>query len=429
MRTPMITWVARMLAVAALVALAVPAHALADEQLAATGSITYTWQGDPARGCAAAAVCDVQGALAVDSAGTADAERFGRQTVINLDTSSITVRVLTGTGASAGECIDVPPESGGQAVTVSRGRHGRLVGILQGSLSSGRCAGPLASELGRLRVPVRRSGGKRPSFDLRTKQAFVAGPFAGELVSTLVLRPAPPGESASSSSSFGGAPPPSHKALVEHVTLRYRVSSLPEALDTSFTGESDPFCGVLDSCGASGTVTLSPGASRKTLTLTASRVVRRRVGAGQVIADFRGGRLVPEGSLSLALVTSETFVRADGSRCQDSVRSPVVLVAGGFPPARRSSVFLTVANGEEDALRTHCPGPGLADVIGGQASAAGLLARGPIEAAGLLQRHSRLTLTNPGGFSGLGYVGSRTGAIGLALTLVRVRAGTAEEAR
>lgn len=43
-----------MLATAALATLALPAHALAEESLTATGSITYTWQGDPAHGCAQA---------------------------------------------------------------------------------------------------------------------------------------------------------------------------------------------------------------------------------------------------------------------------------------------------------------------------------------------------------------------------------------
>jgi hypothetical protein len=58
-----------MLAAAALATLALPADALADESLTATGSITYTWQGDPARGCAAAGLCGVLGEVIVAARG------------------------------------------------------------------------------------------------------------------------------------------------------------------------------------------------------------------------------------------------------------------------------------------------------------------------------------------------------------------------
>lgn len=417
-----------MLAAAAVLTLALPAYAIADEPLQATGSITYTWQGSPSRGCAAIGVCGVQGALIVEAQGFAFLQQIGHQSIINFG-SSATVRVLTGTGQSAGECVDTPLNQGGELSVFTRRSGGRVVGSFEPSLSSGRCAGPMASDLRALSLPVRSSGGKHPTLDLRTRRDFTAGPYAGTLVSTVTMRPAPGSGSSSSSSSgsFGGPPTGRRKVLVEHVSLRYRVTGSPEPLVVSFSGESDPFCTVLDSCGASGDVALSAPAFSGTLTLRGSREVSRRGDARQVIADVKRGRISLFGTASSRLLTSETFVRPDGSRCQDSATNGGVLVVGGFPPGGSVSIALSVIGSDVDALRTHCAGPSFSDafVSNGQS----LLARGPLDYARLLLPHSTVTMTDSGGFSGLGYTGSRSGAIGLSLSLERVRTAIREESR
>ena len=46
--------------------------------------------------------------------------------------------------------------------------------------------------------------------------------------------------------------------------------------------------------------------------------------------------------------------------------------------------------------------------------------------AELLQRHSVLSLSSAGNFNGIGYAGTRDGAIRFSMTLERVRAGTVE---
>ncbi len=417
------------IAVVLLVAAALMAPpAAADESLQASGLITYTWQGSPSLGCAAVGVCGVQGALIVDAQGGADAQELGRQTIINLGNSSATVRVITGNGQSASEGVDGAPNQGGESVFVTRA-GGRLLGTIAPTLSSGRCAGPLAAELRGLTLAVRRSRGKHPSFDLRTSRTFTAGPFAGTLISTVTMRPGRPGFSSSSSSSSSGSfpGPPRRKVLVEHVSLRYRVSGFSEPLMISFSGESDPFCGVLDSCGAGGEVAVSAQDFSGTLTLQGSRPVAQRRDARQVIADLRRGRIALFGDLSSRLVTSESFVRADGSRCQDSATNLGALTVGGLSPTGKITVALSQTGSDVDMLRTHCPGPAYADVFGSTGQLA--FARGPVGFTQLAKPHSQLTVTAPGGFSGLGYDGSRGGAIGFSLTLERVRAGTSEETR
>ncbi len=416
------------LPVVALVAVLIaPASAAAaDESLLASGTVTYTWHGDLSRGCAAAGLCDVQGALIINPQGSADAQSEGGRTFINLDAASATVRVLAGSG----ECIDSPESGGGPTVTVDRGGDGRLVGQIQSPLSSGRCAGPTAQDLSGFALPVRKTGGKDASYDLRTTLPLVSGPFSGTLVSTLVLRPGA-GEEESSSGSSGPPPPPRpprHKVLVERVTLRYAVTPLAGGLEIPFSGEPDQFCIALDSCDATGTLVLSAGGPGTALTLTASRTVRRRVGARGALADLRRGRLGrPSGFGKVSsLNVAETYFGAGISRCDAFAEGPGAgLSVGGQPgrAARGSAAQFTLFASGDEYLRTYCPGPSTADVIGeferlGQAS---------VTVAQLLEPQSDLLLTDPGSFSGVGYVGTRTDGIGFSLTLEGIRAGTVQE--
>jgi putative CocE/NonD family hydrolase len=404
-----------------------------NESLVASGSITYTWQGDSALGCAAVGVCGVKGAVIVRPQGQTSLNSFGGMIDISLAASGPTVRALNGSG----ECVDVlgaPFEP--TDLFIRRDAHHRLVGHVEPPVSSGRCAGPVAHDLEGLTVPVRKTGGKLPSFDLRSSRAFVAGPFSGTLTSTLVFTPGlPSGESVTSGGSGGFFPGPAapHQTLVEQVTLRYRVASLPGTLGVAFSGAPDPFCAALDSCGATGTLQLGLPGYRKTLVISASRVVKQRVSARQAIADLRRGRLAIEGGAplrspgSLTVAVQESFVGQDGSRCQDSsTSSQAALGFGGIPGGGGPGlpVVLTEQPGA-GLLRTHCPGPADVDVIG----ASPLLARGSLGVAQLFNRRTVVALTNPGGFSGLGYTGSRGGAIDLLLTLERVSAGTREEKR
>jgi hypothetical protein len=417
--------------------LAVPALAApawADETLQPSGSITYTWQGDPALGCAAAGLCGVQGALIVQPQGSTDANSFRGTVNLPLIAGSSTVRVA----GPSGDCVDVPGNLFAGDLLVVRQGHGSLVGQIQPPLSSGRCAGPTAQDLAGLTLPVRRSGGKRPSYDLRFSESFTAGPFTGELVSTLVLRPASVGGFSTSSGSSSGAIPvttPVKRVLVEQVKLRYRIASLPGTLDTTFSGEPDPFCAALDSCGASGNVAVGIGPFGGTVVVIASRVVGHRVDARQAIADLRRGRLFVQGAELkpfrppfVSTTTSETFLAADGSRCQAASTSRQALLffgPGPGPTRPRNALAATVIEQiPEDLMRTNCPGPADTDVFGQQQA---VVAQGSVGPAQLLRRQTVLSLSHPGSFAGIGYVGTRGGALQFSLSLESVRGGTVEQ--
>ena len=414
-----------------------PARAAAEQSFVTNGSVTYTWQGDPARGCAALGLCGVEGQLTLGSQGGFSSGSGGapRGTVdVPIDTSGSIVRVADGAGA--GDCLDRPgnAEAGGN-VLITRAGGGRLVGQIQAPLSSGRCAGPRQQDLAGMLLPVRRTGGKRPSFDLRTSRSFAAGPFTGTLVSTLVVRSAPSagGSGSVTSSSFPGQPMPSRKVLLERVMLRYRIATAPGALDVGFSGASDPFCAALDACGTSGTLALTLPGLQRTFEVQAERFVSGRVDARQALADFRRGRLhVDAGGFvpflgSATARVAETFAGPGGWRCQTASSTrlrPFVLSAVPLRSGRGVSLVLGDPI-DSDLLRTYCPGPSDTDVFGNAPE----LARTSIGLAGLLARHGVISLSRPGRFGGAVYVGTRSRGLGFSLTLEHVRAGTVKGTR
>ena len=424
----------RTLAAAVLAALALPAHAMAGQTYVVSGSITYTWQGDPARGCATEGLCGVQGSLTVPSQGNAVSGTGGspgRVIVVGTDTSESTVRVADGPGG--GDCVDVLGAPGEGALLIAREAGGRMVAHIEEPLSSGRCAGPRPQDLARLALPVRTSGGGHPTFDLHTTRSFAAGPFTGKLVSTLVVRSFPNrgGSQSVSSGPSPVAPRPTHKVFLEHVTLRYRIASLrSSSLEATFAGEPDPFCTAFDSCGATGTLALAFRRFQQTLVVDGFRRVGKRVDGRRALADFKRGRLHLVGGTGrrlrpdISVRVAETFVGPDGSPCQDTSairRAPLFFSAG---PARRGPGLSVVLNDPMDLgmLRTHCPGPTDTDVLGTNP----VLAARSIGVAHLLDRRSVISLSRPGSFAGTGYVGTRAGALGFSLTLERVQAGTTE---
>lgn len=422
-----------------------PARAAAAESLTASGSFTYTWQGDPARGCAAENLCGVEGALVVKPQGGASTTTDHGTTQVGLALSGGTVRVLGAPGAPGEECVDVPGDIGASALSINHGPDGQPVAQIQPPPSSGRCAGPTQQDLAQITIPVSETGTKRPSFDLRTTQTFDAGPFTGTLVSTVVLRAGGSGLFSSSTStesgSFFGPTPLTHKVLLERVTLRYRLASLPGVLDMAFGGAADPLCTALGSCGATGTLALSLAGLNRTLSITASRVVRRRVSRRQALEDLRRGRLhlevgvpqvVPE---TPTTQVTETFQSPDGLSCADTTTARgALLVLDGAPDGRGLLATLSDENGA-GLVRTHCPGPADSDVFGTNpgnpfGEGGGDVASGSIAAAALTSPRTVVSLGTPGSFTGFGYAGTRSGAIPISLSLERVvQAGTIQVAR
>lgn len=421
------------LAVATIGACAAPALAAkrvqqTNEQLSVSGALVLSWQGDPARGCAAEGVCGEQGALVVTAPDGGELTTSGGNSIANLNASA-TVRVQRYVaGSVVGECVDVPGTNfSGPEVILPR--SGESAQIEMGGLSSGRCAGPTPTDLGTLTVPVRRSGGPHPTYDLHANEPFAAGPFSGTLTSTLVLsRGAGIGQSESFSGSSGSSTPvASHRVFIERVEVSYRATGLPSTLDIGFTGSQDPFCQMLDSCGASGSLALSPGGGATTVSLEASRDVPAPVSAARALRDFRNGLIFAAfvGSPIAPLSLRETFTWPGGGECTDAAftSGPILTIAPLARERRGAPISLALATeGQSELLRTHCPGPLSTDVFG--QNEYGAIATGSATRAALLAPRTTLTLSDGGSFSGPGYSGNRGGGIELSLQRVSIKAGT-----
>src|SRR5204863_9751716 len=128
---------------------ATPANAHTTELLgdiSATGGVTVTWHGDPARGCAAAGLCGYSGSAGLQPVyGSYDFFLAGgrrlRDSFSYLDTSLDVTRVKRVDGSGEGACVDAPDLS--LYLTTARAGAGRgRLGFDGDGLSPGRCAGP-----------------------------------------------------------------------------------------------------------------------------------------------------------------------------------------------------------------------------------------------------------------------------------------------
>jgi hypothetical protein len=194
---------------------------------------------------------------------------------------------------------------------------------------------------------------------------------------------------------------------------------------------SAPFCETVAACGTAGTLSLVMSSPARRLTLDAFRKARRRVTARQTLRDLRRGRLsLFADTPGLRGQLAEHSVGGDGE-CDDTVSESLGLQVGTIrppfqsPSGRRIQLAIVPSQSATDVLRTHCPGPAQDDLIGSAQNPR--LAQGTISIGQLLQRSTTISVSRPGPFAGVGYVGSRDGAIRIHLSLVRVRVGAATD--
>ena len=420
-----------------------------DQPVFVHGTLTYAWHGDPARGCAKAGLCGAHGSSIVHFDGFGELRSRGRNGSILLDGASATARVRRDDPSTApGECIDTTSFDG-IAVTLRRLSGRSYTAIIGGPIAAGRCAGPLASDTAGLRLAAKRLPGRHLGFDLRGSASFAAGPFSGKLISTVVLAPdtadqqgALTGVSSSSSSSSSGPPPRARRVrhvLVEFATIRYRMTGASGTLQMTFSGAPQPYCVALDNCGTTGSVSVSVNRFSAGFEVSGVRVVPRRVGRRQAIADLRAGRLRPTSFGLLTTVDAtitETMAQPGAGTCLDTARSRIQLFVGGpFGGGRATGSIPALLGGlgdRNDALRTHCPGPSSTDLAGSRGplgffSQTPVIAQGSIARGTLGTRQIDVSLAKPGRFDSPAYAGQRGGSLGFGLTLTSVRGGTRRE--
>jgi hypothetical protein len=420
-----------MLAAAAL-AVAAPASARLRQftaPLSATGGVTVSWHGDPARGCASAGLCGYRGSLAArpGSEGqfelAADGARvrqiYGYLTV----TPSPVIRVQR---ADEGACVDLAP-SGELEVAVSRAGPGRVrIGLEWYGLDAGRCAGPdVPAALERLPsrtvalASLRRGG---LSIALPSHVGYGNGRFAGTVSSNLRLHIGRFARARRAGRIYEPDPRvsrPRRPVRVVDVLARYRVAGLTGKLTTRFGALTAPLCASLDACGVSGATSWSILSAGGTMLVSAT--ARARPGdrglRGAIAAIERRSAVVSAfGRFRHALGTTSAEVsRTGGAACLDSQRVPAPGL--GFVIGR-GQVALEL--GGDDALpaggdvaRAGCPGPPQSDVLGRRGMAGATL-----PASALRLRRLEVPLRGQGRFRDPAYAGTHRAHFTLGLRRV-----------
>jgi hypothetical protein len=397
--------------------------------LRVSGGLVATWHGDPARGCAAAGVCDVSGSatyrpgfegrleVSRDSVGFGGAD----------SAQAPVVRVRGGAAASPIACADVL-ESGFSPLAFEYLGAELQVSLEELELSAGRCAGPRTVDLahalphGAVKTRLLRRGPR--VIDLSARSRFAAGAFSGEVISTVkvVLGRA---EVVANRFSPGilripaGAGSRTRYSVLE---LSYRIIRVTGALVTDFRGLPDPACGALGACGVTGTSSYALDNVSGRIDVTGVRRLRRghrRPSLGASLRALRRGVLpvYADGRLAQARATVSERVDAPGMSCSDSLFAEPPII-----DSRSSSRDLTllVRSGDlgalGDTLRTRCPGPSQADVL-----RRGSLGHGSVPLTAVGGPVLDVPLASTRTFSKNGYAGARRGQLELTLQLTRSR--------
>jgi hypothetical protein len=404
--------------------------------VALTGSLTITWTGNPAAGCAEVGVCGVSGSVEM-RLGNSSASSSGGGAPLEVTDPGAVARVqTTAADGTVITCADLVPVDFNLAVRRIGGAPRTTIDTpTSGALpSAGRCAGPTGSDLSGLSLPARRFGAH--GYDMSGHSSFTGGPFQVTVFSSVHAHIT--FGSAGVQPPFGGGPvtvvgqgstrqAKPRSALEESATVVYRMSGFTGALTNGFAGLAPPLCDPLGACGANGRLVQS-FATSGTLSFSGTRIVSRRVGPAAALADLRRGRLRLFDTFpvsSIRVTTDETISESHGVACRDT--STVRLGTTSHQAHGTTDDLLLSPNpgefpgGALDPFRTRCPGPSALDIVGPNGAP---MAAARVTAGELGDPRLSIIFHAGGAFASAAYSGERTGSVVMRLTLVRRRGVT-----
>ena len=402
----------------------------------ARGAVVLRWQSDP-QTCGDYGLCGRWGAITWRPGGGVgfDVADRGRGVSLDFFESSAIVRSARSTSGGTRVCVD---ETAGPRELDAFGSHGAAVRLTLGDepgLDPGRCSGPLPADFA---AALPRSKPFRParlahrgSIDMRSRRAFSAGPFTGEVVSTLVFRIGRV-TNVDPAARAATIPPRAHGAArttrVGRLEMIYAIDGVAGQATLAFAGASSAPCELLDACGLSGQIQIAGTATTGQLEITSARDLRpgQRETQETALAALRAGKSYftatsmfgdperdPEPQTATFPVSEHAGVAGEPV-CSDHSQLHAENLDVDHAPGG-VAVALVSSDEPPDELRTRCPGPAGSDI--GLRVASGLL---PLEALG--EERPALTLHAPSHFASLGFDGGDAGGgLDVALRLASIR--------
>lgn len=346
-----------------------------------SGVLTVQFHGDPAAGCARWGLCRYTGTVTwrPPPGGTVQIQVTGGRhptTSAVLSPSfgpgpgspggvtTASVQMAGGSSpAPAAHCVDAVPGGAFTQFPVHRGRVTVLLARAEPPLLVTRCAGPRAPDvLPRLPAPTLSLAALergRATVSLAASRTLGAHGLSGSISSTLALHLGSPRRV--TTGGGGGLGPGPGFTRVRELDVLYH-ATIAGSMVEEITGAINPLlCGPLGSCGASGTITLTPRARGVRLQLIAQEPAtksRRRLLAAVGLA---GGPSRGVKAIGFGAWPGGGSIRADltqgSERCQDVARLGLGLLVVGTAGGGLKVAYGPGSDLSGGASVTHCPGP------------------------------------------------------------------------
>ena len=408
------------------------------------GSVALDFRGDAASGCAV--TCDLEGNLVWAPAAAGELavseysdhgrrEMYGTLIASGARTTAVVTRKLPGPRS----CSDVRTDEFFALDFSAQARDHIDVRIAHApgpqpdaDLLTTRCAGPAEADIASV-LPVRRLDRAalmkgQTNVDLSVERAFAARGLTGTVRSSVVLALGRPHPDSTRDEPLGERSRRGRRYRTMIAT--YRIERVGGDIVARFRGSAEPsLCRSLDSCGASGTVRVSPSVSSGDALFIASgpaRRSRRQLGAALgLLPRSRAAGIDASGYAfwdADAGQVSESYANGDRQACNDD--EPLGPGSLSFEVTRRRVLATYVGGGGffGDPFRTRCPGPTLVDVTAGGEP---VLGSAPLRAF----RRPRvvISLTRAGSFETDAYAGRLEPALELVMRRVDVDTRLARE--